>query len=64
MKEERSAFDNALHNFTFEFAARGGIRHLYNLGLTPTEIQKELSYPLPLERIEAEIAAYKKEKEG
>ena len=59
--EEESAFNRALHNFTFDMAARGGIRHLYNLGLKPEEIRKELSYPLPLERIQAEIKAYEKE---
>ncbi len=59
--EENSAFNRALHNFTFDIAARGGIRHLYNLGLTASEIQKELDYPLPLERIEAEIRAYEAE---
>lgn len=60
--EDKSIFNQALHNFTFDVAARGGIRHLYNLGLSAEEIRKELSYPLPIERIEAEIAAYEKEK--
>ena len=59
--EDKSIFNRALHNFTFDVAARGGIRHLYNLGLSAAEIQKELSYPLPIERIEKEIAEYEKE---
>ena len=60
--EDKSIFNRALHNFTFDVAARGGIRHLYNLGLSATEIQKELDYPLPIERIEKEIEEYIKEK--
>ena len=60
--EDKSIFNRALHNFTFDVAARGGIRHLYNLGLSPEEIRKELSYPLPIERIEREIMEYEKEK--
>ena len=60
-KEDKSIFNRALHNFTFDVAARGGIRHLYNLGLSAKEIQKELRYPLPLERIEKELSEYKKE---
>ena len=62
--EDKSIFNRALHNFTFDVAARGGIRHLYNLGLSAEEIRKELSYPLPIERIEAEIAAYVDELKG
>ena len=62
MNEENSIFNRALHNFTFEMAARGGIRHLYDLGLSAEEIQKELSYPLPLERIVKELQVYEREK--
>ena len=43
-------------------AARGAIRHLYDSGYSPKEIADRLSYPLPLSRIETEIADYEKEK--
>ena len=47
---------------SFEMAARGAIRHLYDSGLDPKEIAGRLSYPLELSVIEAEIEQYKKEK--
>ncbi|MCR4585691.1 MAG: hypothetical protein K5686_08195 [Lachnospiraceae bacterium] len=59
--DENSNFNRALRNFTFDVAVGGGIRHLYKLGLSAEEIQKELAYPLPLDRIEREIAAIEKE---
>ncbi|MCR5802296.1 MAG: hypothetical protein K6G57_08205 [Lachnospiraceae bacterium] len=57
-------FGKALGNFTFDVAARGGIRHLYDLGLSPEEISQQLDYPVSIARIEEEIESYKKEKES
>ena len=43
-------------------AARGAIRHLYDSGYSIKEIADRLTYPLPVSRIEKEIADYEKEK--
>ncbi len=47
---------------TFDIAARGAIRHLYDLGMSPEEIEKNLTYPLSISRIEQELKEYEKEK--
>ncbi len=57
-------FREALHMFTRDSANGGAIRHLYDLGRTPEEIQKELLFPADLSEIEAVIAAYQKEKDA
>ncbi|MBR5421639.1 MAG: hypothetical protein IK115_10860 [Lachnospiraceae bacterium] len=49
---------------SYDFAARGAVRHLCDLGFDAAEIEKRLSYPLPLSRIEEELAIYRKEKEA
>ena len=43
-------------------AARGAIRHLHDLGMSPEEIEKNLTYPLSLSRIKEELSEYEKEK--
>lgn len=47
---------------SFEMAARGAIRHLYDSGYSIKEIADRLTYPLPVSRIEKEISDYEKEK--
>ena len=58
---EKNIFSNALSNFSFDMAARGAIRHLYDSGLTPSEIAGSLSYPVDISRIEKEIEEYESE---
>ncbi len=55
-------FKNALENFAFDVAGGRAIRHLHDIGMSPREIEERLDYPVPLERIEKEIAAYEEEK--
>ena len=57
-------FREALHKFTRDSANGGAIRHLYDLGRTPEEIQKELLFPADISEIEAVIAEYQKEKDA
>lgn len=56
-------FKEALSNFMKDSANGGAIRHLYDLGKTPEEIQKELLFPADISEIEAVISNYQKEKE-
>ncbi len=53
---EDRIFQKALSNMSFDFAARGAIRHLHALGYDAEEIRERLSYPLSLERIREELA--------
>ncbi len=55
-------FKNALENFAFDAACGRAIRHLHDIGMSAEEIEKQLDFPAPLSRIEAEIAAYEEEK--
>ena len=48
-------FKNALENFAFDAASGRAIRHLYDVGMTAEEMEKELDFPVPLERIKKEI---------
>lgn len=38
------------------------VRHLYDSGMTADEIQKNLDYPISVEKIEAVILEYEKKK--
>ena len=58
---EDRIFQKALSDMSFDFAARGAIRHLHGLGFGPEEIRDRLSYPLPIERIREEVALIEKE---
>ncbi len=60
LMEER-IFQKALSDMSFDFAARGAIRHLHELGYGAEEIRERLSYPLSLERIREELAVIEKE---
>ncbi len=55
-------FKAALENFAFDAAAGRAIRHLHDIGLSPEEIEAKLDFPVPLSRIEQEIASYEEEK--
>ena len=62
MSEEH--FQNALHNFMKDSANGGAIRHLYDLGRSVEEIQKELLFPASEEDIQKVIVEYEKEKQA
>ncbi len=64
MSEENKTFRNALSNFTMDVAARGGIRHLYDLGYDAASIRAQLTFPVSEEQIKKEISEYDKEKSG
>lgn len=57
-------FQKALSDMATETAYKSAIRHLYNLGKSVEEIEKELLYPVKKEIIEQVIILYKKEKES
>ena len=61
MLMEDRIFQKALSNMSFDFAARGAIRHLRELGYGAEEIRERLSYPLSLERIREELALIESE---
>ena len=56
-------FEEALHNFTAEFAYYGAVKHLYHLGYSIPEIKKNLTYPLTEEKIADVIEKIKREEE-
>ena len=58
---EDRIFQKTLSDMSFDFAARGAIRHLHGLGFGPEEIRDRLSSPLPIERIREELALIEKE---
>ncbi len=55
-------FKKALENFAFDAAGGRAIRHLHDIGMSAEEIEERLDFPVPLSRIEKEIAAYEEEK--
>lgn len=61
--EKNQFFNEALSNFTTDFAYGGAIRHLVNRGYTVDMIIKEFHYPLKREVIEKIVDDYLKEKE-
>ncbi len=56
-------FEEALSNFTKDFAYGGAIRHLVDHGYTVDRIIKEFHYPISRESIEKIVDRYLKEKE-
>ena len=62
--EEKSQgnFEEALSNFTKDFAYGGAIRHLVDHGYTVDRIIKEFQYPISRESIEKIVNQYLKEK--
>lgn len=61
-KVENNYFRDALHNFIFEEAAGGAIRHLADKGYTARQIADTLSFPLPYEKVREAYTAYLLEK--
>lgn len=51
-------FNDALNNFTTDFAYGGAIRHLVDKGYTVDMIIKEFHYPLKRENIEKIVNDY------
>lgn len=60
---ENGYFNEALSNFTKDFAYGGAIRHLVDKGYTAERIIKEFDYPLSRENIEKMVEEYRKSKE-
>lgn len=56
-------FEEALSNFTKDFAYGGAIRHLVNHGYTVDRIIKEFHYPISRESIEKMVEQYTQEQE-
>ena len=59
---ENSYFNDALSNFTKDFAYGGAIRHLVDKGYSAERIIREFKYPLARESIEKTVADYQKSK--
>ncbi len=55
-------FEEALSNFTKDFAYGGAIRHLTDRGYTVDQIIKEFHYPISRETIEKIVNQYLVEK--
>ena len=55
---ENNYFYNALHNFAFEEAGGGAIRHLADSGYTARQIAEMLSFPLPYEEVRKAFTAH------
>ncbi len=55
-------FEEALSNFTKDFAYGGAVRHLADHGYTADMIIKEFNYPISRESIEKIIDRHLKEK--
>lgn len=48
-------FEAALSDFVFDVAAGGAIRHLTDRGYSVEQIMRELSYPVPRDRVEKAV---------
>lgn len=59
---ENRHFQEALANFTADFAYVGAVKHLYDLGYSAENIQKELAYPVSLEKIQRVVDEYEASK--
>lgn len=57
-----SYFTDALANFTTEVAYKDSIRHLYDRGLSVTEIINQCAYPVTEEIVSKVITDYEKSK--
>ena len=61
-EQSQGYFEEALSNFTKDFASGGAIRHLVDHGYTVDRIIKEFQYPISRESIEKIVNQYLKEK--
>ncbi len=55
---EQEYFKEALSSLVHETASGGAIRHLADLGYTPAEITKRLTFPTPYERVRKTVWEY------
>lgn len=62
--DDQKYFREALASFTADMAYVRAVKHLYDNGLTPKEIKKNLLYPVSLEKIERVIQQYEAEKKA
>lgn len=62
MKSQKSYFQEAVSNFTADVAYIGAVRHLYDLGLSVSQIKEQILFPVSTEKIEAVIQDYEAEK--
>lgn len=61
--EDQKYFKEALASFAADAAYVRAVKHLHDNGLTPKEIQKNLLYPVSIEKIEKVIQKYETEKQ-
>ena len=61
-EQSQGYLEEALSNFTKDFAYGGAIRHLVDHGYTVDRIIKEFQYPISRESIEKIVNQYLKEK--
>lgn len=52
---EQQYFKKALSNFTYEAASGGAIRHLADLGYSIKQIEEQLTFPTPYEKIQKTV---------
>lgn len=57
-------FEDALAQFTKDFAYGGAIRHLVDHGYTTDQIIKEFHYPISRDSIDRMVREYQKQKEN
>lgn len=55
---QKSFFEQALANFTFETACGGAIRHLADNGYTVKQIVEKLDYPASFEQVQSAVYEY------
>lgn len=60
-EESHGYFEEALQNFTRDFAYGGAIKHLVSHGYNAKQIIQEFHYPLPKETIEKMVEKYQAE---
>lgn len=54
----RNYFNDALQNFTSDFAYKGQVRHLYTLGLSALAIKERLDYPVSYDTVKNYLWEY------
>lgn len=62
--DDQKYFREALASFAADTAYVRAVKHLHDNGLTPKEIQKNLSYPVSIEKIERVVGQYEAEKQN
>ena len=52
---ESPYFQNALHDFVYEAASGGAVRHLTDLGFTVKQVAEKLDFPTPYEQVRQKV---------